>query len=260
VAFAADPSTGVWIADSYNMGTGSPWEAVGGTSLSAPCWAGMVAIVNQGRVAAGQEPLNSDGSDEVHSLLYSMSQTDFHSITDGNNGYDAGAGYNLVTGLGSPIANNLIPDLVSGNVSQTGQVAAISAADLVYTGPNSAVLDSTAQAIRSVSIKPPETLTPHHSTGNLVSLVASNVSGHGNDFQWEFGDGASINPAFIIDLKNPLENQAISNQAAKKNVVFDSDNLPDFFQVPKPAPGANPDSSINGTLSLNGRRTPGSNS
>ena len=33
-------------------------------------------------------------------------------ITSGSNGYAARAGYNLVTGLGTPVANLLVPDLV----------------------------------------------------------------------------------------------------------------------------------------------------
>ena len=32
----------------------NPFEVVGGTSLSAPAWAGLVALVNQGRAAAGE--------------------------------------------------------------------------------------------------------------------------------------------------------------------------------------------------------------
>ena len=33
----------------------------------------------------------------------------FHDITSGNNGYPAGPGYDLVTGIGSPVANVLVP-------------------------------------------------------------------------------------------------------------------------------------------------------
>ena len=43
--------------------------------------------------------------------LYKLPSTDFHDITTGNNGYAAGVGYDLVTGIGTPIANNLIPQL-----------------------------------------------------------------------------------------------------------------------------------------------------
>ena len=33
---------------------GDPFEVVGGTSLSAPAWAGLIALVNQGRVGRGR--------------------------------------------------------------------------------------------------------------------------------------------------------------------------------------------------------------
>ena len=49
VSTVADPATGAWIADPYNLDPSNPFEAVGGTSLSAPIWAGLVAMVNQGR-------------------------------------------------------------------------------------------------------------------------------------------------------------------------------------------------------------------
>ena len=45
--------------------------------------------------------------------LYSLPASDFHDITSGYNGLFAGPGYNEVTGLGSPIANLLVPDLAS---------------------------------------------------------------------------------------------------------------------------------------------------
>ena len=54
VSFDADPATGAWVADPYNLGRDNPFEAVGGTSLSAPTWAGLLALVNQGRAVAGE--------------------------------------------------------------------------------------------------------------------------------------------------------------------------------------------------------------
>ncbi len=54
VSLIADPSTGAWIADTYNLTGSDPFEVVGGTSLSAPSWAGLIALANQGRAAAGQ--------------------------------------------------------------------------------------------------------------------------------------------------------------------------------------------------------------
>src|SRR5208337_2344021 len=46
VSLVADPATGAWIADPYNLPATNPFEVVGGTSLSAPCWAGLVALAN----------------------------------------------------------------------------------------------------------------------------------------------------------------------------------------------------------------------
>ena len=56
VSLVADPATGAWIADPYNLDPSNPFEIVGGTSLSAPAWAGLLALVNQGRTATGERP------------------------------------------------------------------------------------------------------------------------------------------------------------------------------------------------------------
>jgi hypothetical protein len=134
VSFVADPNTGAWIADPYNLDPGNPWEIVGGTSLSAPSWGGLIALVNQGRSTAGLAALNSSNPQETQQSLYSLSQSDYHSITSGSNGYGAAAGYNLVTGLGTPVANLLVADLVAGNFPASGRVAPICAAGLVDSG------------------------------------------------------------------------------------------------------------------------------
>jgi hypothetical protein len=113
VSLDADPATGAWIADLYNQGPSSPFQAVGGTSVSAPVWAGLLTLVNQGRVAAGKSTLNSSSPTETQTALYSLSRSDYNSITSGFNGYTANLGYNLVTGLGTPVANSLVSDLVA---------------------------------------------------------------------------------------------------------------------------------------------------
>ena len=112
VAADADPNTGVAVYDPFDFGSATPWVQVGGTSLATPLWAGMAAIADQGRVLAGGQPL---GATQMLTDLYNLAKIapgDFHDITQGNNGiYSAGPGYDLVTGLGSPKANLLIPDL-----------------------------------------------------------------------------------------------------------------------------------------------------
>src|SRR5208337_4725316 len=85
----------------------------GGTSLSAPAWAGLLTLVNQGRRTAGGSTLNSTSPTDTQQALYSLPQSDYNVIASGNNGYTAGSGYNLVTGLGTPVANLLVSDLVA---------------------------------------------------------------------------------------------------------------------------------------------------
>ena len=44
-------------------------------------------------------------------MIPRSTSSDFHDITSGYNVYPAGTGYDLVTGIGTPIANQLVPDL-----------------------------------------------------------------------------------------------------------------------------------------------------
>lgn len=108
VAFDADPYTGVAICDSYDYGASTPWNQIGGTSFSAPAWAALIAIADQRRGISGLASL--DGAKDTLPLLYAMPATNFHDITSGSNGgYSAGTGYDLVTGLGTPLAQLVVP-------------------------------------------------------------------------------------------------------------------------------------------------------
>ena len=84
MSFDADPDHGrCGFMTSYNDTDNSgPWVEVGGTSLAAPSWAGLVAIANQGRVLAGASTL--DGSSQtLGKVLYAISPNDFNDITSG---------------------------------------------------------------------------------------------------------------------------------------------------------------------------------
>lgn len=115
VAFDADPNTGVYVYTSTPDQGQSGWFQVGGTSFSAPAWGALVALANQGRT----QPLSST---QVLSDIYSIAGTtgssgynsDYHDIVSGSNGgYSAESGYDLVTGIGSPVASQFIPILSS---------------------------------------------------------------------------------------------------------------------------------------------------
>lgn len=117
ISLVSDPNTGVAVYNSYDYG-GSPWFLIGGTSLAAPMFGGMMAVTNQGRATVGLPSL--DGATGTLPKLYTLPSEDFHDVIGGSNGgYAAIAGYDLVTGLGTPVGNELISDLVGviGSIS-----------------------------------------------------------------------------------------------------------------------------------------------
>jgi kumamolisin len=105
VASAADPNTGGFLI------LGGSEYIVGGTSWSAPTWAGFGALINQARANVGLGSLGLLGP-RIYPLLGS---TNFRDITSGSNGsggvYNAGVGYDLCTGIGVPNMANLRPTL-----------------------------------------------------------------------------------------------------------------------------------------------------
>ena len=122
ISLVADPATGVSVYDSYGSNAASPWSSVGGTSLAAPLFAGILSIAQQGRSALSKAPLTSIQINTAVYALYNSPaySTYFHDVTLGTNtttgsylGFSAGTGYDRATGIGSPIARTLVPYLVS---------------------------------------------------------------------------------------------------------------------------------------------------
>ncbi|HXE53592.1 MAG TPA: choice-of-anchor tandem repeat GloVer-containing protein [Tepidisphaeraceae bacterium] len=102
VSMDADPSTG---GEAYDAGSTFTAD---GSSLSTPMWAGLIAVIDQGRALAGQGSLTTQ---QALTSLYTTSPSCFHDIVSGNNGYAATSGYDMATGLGTPIADVLIPTM-----------------------------------------------------------------------------------------------------------------------------------------------------
>ena len=89
---------------------------VAGTSYAAPRWAGYLALANQ------QAAINSAASiGFINNTVYTIGTgaqyaANFHDVTSGSNGFPAVAGYDLVTGWGSPNASLLDSLAVDNNV------------------------------------------------------------------------------------------------------------------------------------------------
>jgi subtilase family serine protease len=120
VSYDSNPNTGFPVYDSYSNGTATPWIQVGGTSDAAPQWAALIAIADQGLALNNISSL--DGPSQTLPMLYQLPHGDFHDITSGSStgspNYSAGPGYDLATGMGTPIANLLVSDLVASLSSQ----------------------------------------------------------------------------------------------------------------------------------------------
>ena len=96
--------------DSVSTGGQSGWFEIGGTSVGAPSWSSLIATADQGRVIDTLGTLSNG-----QATLYTLSAASYHDITSGSNGgYSAGAGYDAVTGLGSPVASSVIYELATG--------------------------------------------------------------------------------------------------------------------------------------------------
>jgi subtilase family serine protease len=117
VAYNGDPNTGFAVYDSVSYLRQSGWFKVGGTSAGAPQWAGLFAIANSMRVAAGKLKLSA-----TYNTLYNIGKTAYgnayNDVTTGSNGScgavcNASGGYDYVTGLGSPRAAGLVQNLLS---------------------------------------------------------------------------------------------------------------------------------------------------
>jgi subtilase family serine protease len=128
IAYNASSRTGVLVymtePATTSSGTGcggaNPcdigWYVVGGTSCGSPQWAGLLALADQ---MAGRD------LGYINPALYQIASNSaqyanaFYDVTMGHNqtssipGYSASTGWDAVTGLGSPNAANLIPDLIA---------------------------------------------------------------------------------------------------------------------------------------------------
>jgi hypothetical protein len=152
----------VWVT--YDNGSS---EAVGGTSCSAPLWAGFTALVNQQAANFGRPPVGF-----LNPAIYALGlsagySTNFHDIVSGNNTnssspteFSAVPGFDLCTGWGSPLGQNLINSLAPR--AQAPYITNASSAILFESCPNGA-------------IDPGETITVNFSLKNLGAIKTTNL-------------------------------------------------------------------------------------
>ncbi len=116
VAFNASVYTSTLVYLGFLGGSSNGFYFFGGTSESAPSWAAITADLAQGA---------RHGFGLLNTTLYALAanstsyHADFHDVTVGNNrdpypsapGFPARSGYDLPTGLGTPIVSGLLASL-----------------------------------------------------------------------------------------------------------------------------------------------------
>ena len=110
VSYNADPATGFAVYSSVPYDNQTGWFQMGGTSAGAPQWAGIIAVSNQLRKAAGKAVLSATSTKSLYfanSTIYGLT-SGLADITSGSTNGTCGAictptaGYDFVTGRGSP--------------------------------------------------------------------------------------------------------------------------------------------------------------
>jgi kumamolisin len=82
----------------YSVYIEGAWGRNGGTSAAAPLWASYLTLINQRAGVLGKLTVGS-----LNPRLYALSGLDVNDVTVGNNRfYQAGAGFDMATGWGSP--------------------------------------------------------------------------------------------------------------------------------------------------------------
>lgn len=178
---------------------GASFGGAGGTSASAPAFAGMLALVaqSQGGARLGQ----------ADTVLYQLAQAKpsvFHDVTTGNNsvpcasgspncgangfltGYNAGAGYDLASGLGSVDVAALVNNWSSVSLTSTATSLTINGSKASYSGTHGANLTFNTSVTANAGAP----------TGNVAIVDTADQTAGGT------ANGPQNNGQFTISLKN----------------------------------------------------------
>jgi subtilase family serine protease len=234
-------------------------DIVGGTSVGAPQFAGVMALVVQktgGRVGNANPTIYA----LANSALYG---TVFHDVTSGSNaspclagstncpaggtiGFSAGVGYDLATGWGSVDVTNMVNswNLVTPTVSTIGQ----GTSSISLIGTPAAVTQGT-----NISFTATVTATSGTPTGT-VQFLLDNVAQGGSVAITAGTATFSLNTTSIPNGAHTVSavysgNTALAGSKATFNVAITSSGVPDFTLTPATSTvTVNPGTSSTGTV------------
>jgi uncharacterized protein (TIGR03437 family) len=176
--------------DGYLVYTGGSRQVYGGTSVPTPAFAGLVALLNQ--------QLGSGGAGNINPNLYALAQSSpsiFHDVTTGNNivtvpcsrravnctttpvGFNAGAGYDQATGLGSVDAYNLVIGWSGGNITPPAPATHLSLLSNLSTVAANAVMYLTATVTSTDGTTPSGSVSFSMGSTSLGSALLNGSAG-----------------------------------------------------------------------------------
>jgi pseudomonalisin len=187
--------------DGYIVIQGGSWGVVGGTSASSPSFAGLMALVVQ---KTGQRQGNANARFyQLAAAQYGGSgPAVFHDVTSGDigvpgvNGYTAGPGYDMATGLGSVDADAMVsnwagssPPANDFSVSLSPASQNLAAGNSVSFTVSTAVTNGSAQPLQLSFLQLPTGVSASFGNGaSTVNLTA--------------GQSASLNVSATTDASN----------------------------------------------------------
>ncbi|HET6216573.1 MAG TPA: protease pro-enzyme activation domain-containing protein [Acidobacteriaceae bacterium] len=188
----------------------------GGTSASAPAFAGMMALVAQAHGSPSDNYRLGQANNVLYQLAQSKYSTVFHDVTTGNNsvacasgspdcgsnlfltGYNAGTGYDLASGLGSVDAAAMVNNWTSVSLASTSTSLNINGSTAAYTGVHGQALTF------DVGVSP--------ATATGVAGVVDNAD--------EVNGGAQNNGQFAIPISGGAGSAAYSGLAGGSYTVW----------------------------------------
>jgi hypothetical protein len=243
VSIDASDRTPVNVVDTFDFPNANPaQEFAFGTSIGAPMWAGLLAITDQGRALQGVGPLAN-----AQEAVYQIASTDFHDVASGSNLVaSAGPGYDEVTGLGTPIANFVVHDLINARTGPVTFTAPAVVSSATTSGAGGAAkaggsagtdaVDMSADALPSLAatdavrleaqvttvLTPAVSIAATTALARAESTAVAAPSAHGR----AVADGAHDNAETTIA---PTDTKAVPNEAATPTAADD-------LQTPAAAP------------------------
>lgn len=220
VAFNANPNSGQYVAVISPGTTAVRWVSAGGTSLSTPQWAGLLAVANAQRAASGKAALG-----QPHAALYQQVgavptayAAAFKDVSTGTNGScttcTAKAGYDTPTGWGTPNATALWTSLGSaaaGTTGTTGSTPVASTAPKLTTTSLTGVAGKALNA--SIGYSAPGATSLSITISGAASGMSFSASSSGIAVSWPKPVTGTVNLA--ITLKDNLGQTSTGTVAVK---------------------------------------------